>query len=117
METFIVRIYRGTPACARELAGTVERVGTGDRAGFSGRDELLDRLLAPRRRGDDERPATLHKTEEDCGSAGAQPDRCECKRHGSVDADDIALNVTHRYVRLRTKMCIARSPAMCFTHS
>ena len=55
METFIVRIYRGTPACTRELAGTVERVGTGDRVGFSGRDQLLDRLLAPRRRGDDER--------------------------------------------------------------
>jgi len=55
METFIVRVYRGTPACAQELAGTVERVGTGDRVGFSGRDQLLDRLLAPRRRGDDER--------------------------------------------------------------
>ena len=55
METFIVRIYRGTPACAQELAGTVERVGMGDRAGFFRRPVVLDRLLAPRRRGDDER--------------------------------------------------------------
>jgi hypothetical protein len=46
METFIVRIYRGIPARVQELAGTVERVGSGDRVGFSGRDQLLDCLLA-----------------------------------------------------------------------
>ncbi len=44
METFIVRLYRGGPAAEQELAGTVERVGSGDRVGFSGKDQLLDCL-------------------------------------------------------------------------
>jgi hypothetical protein len=44
METFIVRLYRGGPVAEQELAGTVERVGTGDRAGFSGKDQLLECL-------------------------------------------------------------------------
>ncbi len=46
MEIFIVRIYRNTPASAREFAGTVERVGFGDRLGFSGQEQLLARLRA-----------------------------------------------------------------------
>jgi len=44
METFIVRLYRDGHAAEQELAGTVERVGSGDRVGFSGRDQLLDCL-------------------------------------------------------------------------
>ena len=56
METFIVRIYRGTPACAQELAGTVERVGTGDRVGFSGREQLLGCLLVAERGDDGDNP-------------------------------------------------------------
>ena len=52
METFIVRIYRGITTSAQELAGTVERVGSGDRVGFSGREQLLDRLLVAERRSD-----------------------------------------------------------------
>jgi len=45
VETFIVRIYRGNAASANELAGTVERVGSGDRVGFSGHEQLLGCLL------------------------------------------------------------------------
>ena len=52
METFIVRVYRGTPACAQELAGTVERVGTADRVGFSDREQLFDLLMSPAGAGD-----------------------------------------------------------------
>ena len=54
METFIVRIYRGIPARVQELAGTIERVGSGDRVGFSGRDQLLDCLLATEPRAESE---------------------------------------------------------------
>jgi hypothetical protein len=54
METFIVRLYRGGPASDQELAGTVERVGSGDRVGFSGKDQLLDCLQAAERGGDAE---------------------------------------------------------------
>jgi len=35
-----------------ELAGTVERVGSGDRVGFSGREQLLGCLLVAERRSD-----------------------------------------------------------------
>ena len=52
METFIVRIYRGIRASLQEPAGTVERVGSADRVGFSGADQLLHCLLAPQRRAD-----------------------------------------------------------------
>ena len=55
METFIVRIYRGISTSAREPAGTVERVGSGDRVGFSGRGQLLDCLLVPERGGSGDR--------------------------------------------------------------
>ena len=51
METFIVRIYRGITTSAQEL-GTVERVGSGDRVGFSGREQLLGCLLVAERRSD-----------------------------------------------------------------
>ena len=54
MQTFIVRLYRGGPAADQELAGTVERVGAGDRVGFSGRDQLLDCLRVAERGGDAE---------------------------------------------------------------
>ena len=54
METFIVRIYRGNTTSVNELAGTVERVGSGDRVGFSGRAQLLDCLLVTDRPGDGE---------------------------------------------------------------
>ena len=56
METFIVRIYRGIPASPQELVGTVERVGSGDREGFAGREQLLQCLLAVERRGGGEHP-------------------------------------------------------------
>jgi hypothetical protein len=52
METFIVRIYRGITTSAQELAGTVERVGSGDRMGFSGREQLLGCLLVAERGSD-----------------------------------------------------------------
>lgn len=55
METFIVRLYRGGPAADQELAGTVERVASGDRVGFSGRDQLLDCLRVTKGHGDSER--------------------------------------------------------------
>jgi hypothetical protein len=47
MDTFIVRIYRRIAGCLEEPAGTIERVGTGERVGFSDSRELLERLLAP----------------------------------------------------------------------
>ena len=40
-----MRIYRGAFAPADEPAGTVECVGSGERQGFVGRDELWDRLF------------------------------------------------------------------------
>jgi len=46
METFIVRIYRRDSPSADGPVGTVECVGSGERQGFAGRDELLDRLFA-----------------------------------------------------------------------
>ena len=52
METFIVRIYRGITKSAQELAGTVERVGSRDRVGFSGREQLLGCLLVAEGRSD-----------------------------------------------------------------
>lgn len=47
MDTFIVRIYRRTLKSMQELAGTVEHVGSGKRAGFASQEQLLDRLLKP----------------------------------------------------------------------
>ena len=52
METFVVRVYRGIDASAQELAGTVERVGSGDRVGFSCGEELLEFVLGRHGRGD-----------------------------------------------------------------
>jgi hypothetical protein len=48
METFIVRFYRRALDAADDAAGTVEHVGSGRRAGFSGERELLERLLGAR---------------------------------------------------------------------
>jgi hypothetical protein len=45
METFIVRFYRRALRPMRDVAGTVEHVGSGERAGFDGEQELLARLL------------------------------------------------------------------------
>ena len=45
METYIVRFYRRSPKPAEDAVGTVEHVGSGRRAGFTGERELLDRLL------------------------------------------------------------------------
>ncbi len=47
MESFIVRIYRHAGGQSAEPTGTVERVGSGERAGFSSREQLLRRLLDP----------------------------------------------------------------------
>lgn len=45
METYIVRFYRRALKPAEDVVGTVEHVGSGRRAGFTGERELLDRLL------------------------------------------------------------------------
>jgi hypothetical protein len=45
MQTFIVRFYRRTSKSLQEVAGIVENVDSGTRAGFAGEQELLDRLL------------------------------------------------------------------------
>ena len=45
VETFIVRIYRRDVTAVEEPVGTVECVASGERQGFAGRDELLDRLF------------------------------------------------------------------------
>jgi hypothetical protein len=42
VETYIVRLYRQS---SLEPAGTVERVRSGDRIGFAGREQLLECLL------------------------------------------------------------------------
>jgi hypothetical protein len=47
MDTFIVRFYRRQPRSPQDVVGTVERVGSGERSGFAGREELLEHLLAP----------------------------------------------------------------------
>jgi hypothetical protein len=52
METFVVRIYRHSETSTGDLAGTVEHVGSGERLGFAGREQLLDRLLTVAQRGD-----------------------------------------------------------------
>jgi hypothetical protein len=44
METYIVRFYRDADL-SQEVAGTVEHVGSGERAAFVGERELLERLL------------------------------------------------------------------------
>lgn len=41
----LVRFYRRTLKSMQELAGTVEHVGSGERAGFASREQLLDCLL------------------------------------------------------------------------
>ena len=45
METYIVRFYRRARSTSEDAVGTVEHVGSGRRAGFTGERELLDRLL------------------------------------------------------------------------
>jgi hypothetical protein len=45
MEIFIVRFYRRTSKSLQEVAGIVENVDSGARAGFEGEQQLLDRLL------------------------------------------------------------------------
>lgn len=45
VDTFIVRIYRRASDPADAPAGTVECVGSGERQGFAGRDELWERLF------------------------------------------------------------------------
>ncbi|HEU0199822.1 MAG TPA: hypothetical protein VFR86_05250 [Burkholderiaceae bacterium] len=45
METYIVRFYRRAARAAHEAVGTVEHVGSGKRAAFTGERELLDRLF------------------------------------------------------------------------
>ena len=45
METFIVRFYRRAWTLRHEVAGTVENVDSGERSGFAGEQQLLDRLF------------------------------------------------------------------------
>ncbi len=49
MDTFIVRFYRRESGSPAEVAGVVEHVDSGERSGFRGPQELLDRLLKPRK--------------------------------------------------------------------
>jgi hypothetical protein len=49
MDTFIVRFYRRESGAPQEIAGVVEHVDSGERCGFTGPQELLDRLLKPRK--------------------------------------------------------------------
>jgi hypothetical protein len=49
METFIVRVYRRAVGVRGEPAGTVERVGCGERVAFTNREELLARLFGSRK--------------------------------------------------------------------
>ncbi len=62
METFIVRFYRRAPKPAEDAVGTVEHVGSGRRAGFTGERELLERLLGG---GDDAAQGTPYGTADD----------------------------------------------------
>ncbi len=48
METFIVRFYRHEGCSLQEIAGVVEHADSGERSGFSGQQQLLDRLLKHR---------------------------------------------------------------------
>ena len=45
VDTFIVRIYRREAGATDEPVGTVECVGSGERQGFAGLEELWDRLF------------------------------------------------------------------------
>ena len=54
MESFVVRIYRAGGGEGGEASGTVERVGSGERSGFSGREQLIELLLG--------RPKEDHET-------------------------------------------------------
>jgi hypothetical protein len=47
METYILRIYRRSPAVPGVLHGTVERVGAKARNAFGSREELWALLEAP----------------------------------------------------------------------
>ena len=49
MQSFIVRVYRRAVGSRDEPAGTVERVGGGERVAFTNRDELLARLFRSRK--------------------------------------------------------------------
>ena len=49
MQSFIVRVYRRAVGSRGEPAGTVERVGAGERVAFTNRDELLARLFRSRK--------------------------------------------------------------------
>jgi hypothetical protein len=48
MDSFIVRFYRCGRCSPQDVTGVVEHVGSGERSGFSGQQQLLDRLLKPR---------------------------------------------------------------------
>lgn len=49
MQSFIVRVYRRAVGSRGEPAGTVERVGGGERVAFTNRDELLAWLFRSRK--------------------------------------------------------------------
>ena len=64
MDTFIVRFYRRERCSPQDVAGVVEHVGSGERSGFSGERQLLDRLLKPRH---DSARASIPATDSQCG--------------------------------------------------
>ena len=57
VDTFIVRIYRRATDSAEAPAGTVECVGCGELVGFSGREQLWDRLFIGERHVHESKPA------------------------------------------------------------
>ena len=46
VDTYIVRVYRRATDSAEAPAGTVECVGCGELVGFTGRDQLWERLFS-----------------------------------------------------------------------
>ena len=58
MESFVVRIYRAGSDEGGEASGTVERVGSGERNGFSGREQLIALLLGRPTADDEAAPGT-----------------------------------------------------------
>ncbi|MGE5089045.1 MAG: hypothetical protein ACM3QY_07945 [Candidatus Levyibacteriota bacterium] len=64
MESFIVRIYRAAGSDGDAASGTVERVGSGERNGFSGREQLVELLLGRPKRDDEAAPGARRRRPE-----------------------------------------------------
>jgi len=90
METFIVRFYRRQARPPGDSVGTVERVGSDERMGFSSPQELLKRLLEPeQKRGRaevtaDPADAVLEPTDPACQSRRAADRRTQLEDEGGI---------------------------------